>query len=63
MRAIEQLCQTADPNRIVWGTDFGFGFSDPIGYRLGLIRRAKIGCAERERILSLNPSHLLGADP
>ena len=62
MRAIEQLCQTADPNRVVWGTDFGFGFSDPIEYRLGLILHARISDAARERILSINPSYLLGAD-
>ena len=59
MRAVELLCRHADPDRIVWGTDFGFGFSDSIGYRLELLRRAGIGEALRERILGANPLRLL----
>lgn len=59
MRAMEILCQRVDPDRILWGTDFGFGFSDPIGYRLSLIRRAKIDDALREKILGIHPLRLL----
>jgi predicted TIM-barrel fold metal-dependent hydrolase len=61
MRAIERLCQKVDPERLLWGTDFGFSFADSIGYRLDLILRAKISDSLRERILRLNPQHLLDA--
>ena len=60
MRAMEILCRKADPRRILWGTDFGFGFSDSIEYRLNLILRAKIDDKLREKILGENPLQLLG---
>lgn len=59
MRAIEVLCRQADPERLLWGTDFGFGFSDPISYRLNLFLQAKVDGALRERILGVNPMRLL----
>lgn len=59
MRAIEVLCQRADPDRLLWGTDFGFGFADAIDYRLNLINRAKIDDALREKILGVNPLRLM----
>ena len=59
MRAIELVCRQVDGDRIVWGTDFGPSFADPVTYRLALIRRAKIGDALRERILGVNPWRLL----
>jgi len=58
-RAVEILCERADPDRIIWGSDFGFGLADPIGYRLRLIQSARIGDALREKILSTNPLRLL----
>lgn len=58
-RAIEVCCRRFDPDRILWGTDFGFGFTDSIPYRLGLIRRAKIKDDLREKILDANPRRLL----
>lgn len=57
-RAIEWLCAGADPERLLWGSDFGFGFADPIGYRLGLLRSARIDDGLRERILGVNPLRL-----
>lgn len=59
-RAIELFCQRADPERLLWGTDFGFGFADAIDYRLNLILRARIEDALRRRILDDNPRRLLG---
>ena len=61
MRAIEIFCRRADPDRLLWGTDYGFSFADPIGYRLNLILRAKIDDALREQILGVNPLRLLEA--
>ena len=60
MRTMEIYCQRSDPDRLLWGSDFGFGFADPIQYRLTLIRRAKIDGGLRERILGDNPRRLLG---
>ena len=58
MRAMELLCRHADPDRILWGSDFGFGLSDQIEYRLNLFRRARISDPLREQILTTNPLHL-----
>lgn len=60
MRAIEILCQYMEPKRILWGTDFGMGFEDSIGYRLGMFRYAKIDEHLKEQILAENPLQLLG---
>ena len=59
LRAIEIICREADPDRIIWGSDFGFGFGNPIPYRLGLIQRAKISDSLRAKILNTNPVRLL----
>jgi len=59
LRAMEMFCQRVDSNRILWGSDFGFGFADSIEYRLGLIRRAKIEDSRREQILGQNPLRLI----
>jgi uncharacterized protein len=59
-RAMELLCQAADPERILWGSDYGVGFSDPIDYRLNLLRRARLSDELRERILGANALRLLG---
>ena len=53
------LCRHADPARLLWGTDFGFGFADAVEYRLNLIRRAQIDDALRDRIFGENPLRLL----
>jgi len=60
LRAMELLCEAADPARILWGSDFGVGFADPIDYRLGLFRRARIEESLRARILGPNALALLG---
>ena len=59
MRALEIFCKKADPNRLLWGSDFGFGFSDPVEYRLNLIFQAKIDNEVRKKILDKNPLKLL----
>ena len=61
MRAIEELCRRADPARIVWGSDFGFSFADPVGYRLAIFQQSKVDEALKEQILGVNPFRLLDA--
>jgi hypothetical protein len=60
MRAMEMLCRRADPARIVWGSDFGFGLADTIGYRLSAFKEANVEGALRGRILGENARRLLG---
>jgi len=59
LRAMEILAQKADPDRILWGSDFGFGLADPIAYRLPLLRAARIADELRDKILSANPRRLM----
>lgn len=59
LRAMEILCERVDSERIIWGSDFGFGASDPIEYRLGLINKADIGSSRRNAILGENPLRLI----
>lgn len=57
-RAIELICERVDHDRIVWGSDFGFGFADQIEYRLNLFLKARIPNGLREQILGENPLRL-----
>lgn len=59
LRAMEILCKQVDSQRILWGSDFGFGSVDSIGYRLGLINQANIGNNLRNAILGENPLRLI----
>ena len=59
MRAIEILCRQADTDRIVWGTDYGFGWADMMAYRLRLLRSSRVDAAVMEKILESNPLRLL----
>jgi len=61
LAAFRELGRRIRPERLLWGSDFGFGFADPIGYRLGLLREAGFGEALLERILDLNPKELFRA--
>jgi predicted TIM-barrel fold metal-dependent hydrolase len=59
-KAIEEICKRVDQDRILWGTDYGFGWSDAVGYRLNLLLQANIKDSLREKILGTNPLRLLG---
>ena len=59
LRTIELICAQADTDRIVWGSDFGFGLIDAIEYRLNLFLCAQIPSDTRDRILGVNPRRLL----
>lgn len=58
-RAMEVICQRMDGQRLLWGSDFGFGFIDSLGYRLGLIQTTRIEEIARARILGINPLHVI----
>jgi uncharacterized protein len=59
MRAFEIFCAKGDTDRILWGSDYGFGFSDPYSYRLNELLQAKINDQTKEKILGINPLRLL----
>ena len=59
MRAMEILCRHAASERIVWGSDFGFGLSDTIDYRLHALTRSRVAAALQRRILGENARRLL----
>lgn len=56
--ALETLTRAYDPANILWGSDFGFGLADSIGYRFRLLESAPISDALRRRILEQNPLRL-----
>lgn len=58
-RAVEVICESVSPERILWGSDWGIGFSDDIEYRLNLFLRAKLPSKLQEQILRINPMQLL----
>jgi uncharacterized protein len=59
LRATEILCTSTDPDRLLWGSDFGFGQADRIGYLLDLIRTANMPDSIRNKALGENAVGLL----
>ncbi len=57
--AFLEYFRQCDHGRILWGSDFGFGWADPIGYRLGVLRSLGLGDALMARVLATNPARLL----
>ena len=62
VRAMELLCRGGDPDRILWGSDFGFGFADQIEYRLNLFQQTNIPDTVKRCILETNALRLLGSN-
>ena len=60
---LRELTRRSDPDRTVWGSDVGFGESDPIGYRLNVVRTLGLADDRLERIFAHNPCRLFKLDP
>jgi hypothetical protein len=56
---LEYLLKAAGPERIVWGSDFGFSHSRVLSERLDDVLEAKLDDAERERVFYSNAARLL----
>ena len=56
---IRAIWEQADRTRLVWGSDFGYGLADPIGYRLPLLREAGLNDAQIDCVLAENAARLL----
>jgi predicted TIM-barrel fold metal-dependent hydrolase len=57
--AQREFFRRCDHSRILWGSDFGFGFADPIPYRLGLLRSLGLSDTTLNAMLAENPARLL----
>ena len=54
LAGIQALIDGIDDDRILWGTDFGFGWADPIEYRKGLLDIAVMPNYLREKVMGGN---------
>ncbi len=52
-----------DRSRLLWGSDFGYGLSDVLTYRMPLMDQIGMSDADRQAIFSDNPARLLGLQP
>ena len=60
--ALAEIVRQCDTGRLLWGSDHGFGNSDMVGYRLGLMDLLGLNSRQREAILWENARRLLGID-
>jgi uncharacterized protein len=58
LAAMREIIAHADLDRLLWGSDYGFGGEDHIVYRKGLFDRLELSENQREAIFSRNPSRL-----
>lgn len=60
LSGIRAIVDSVDENRIIWGSDYGFGWSDSIDYRLHLIDQVALDDSRRSKILGENARRLFG---
>lgn len=58
--ALRQIIRQCDPERLVWGTDFGAGPNALLDYRVHLMDTLGLDDAGRKAIFETNPARLLG---
>jgi len=58
--ALREIIRRSDGDRLLWGSDFGFGAAEHITYRLGLMRLDVCSQDRLDAILSRNPARLFG---
>lgn len=56
--AMREVFHRGPKDRLCWGSDFGFGMYDLIGYRLGLLECAIPSASDRAVLLADNPARL-----
>jgi predicted TIM-barrel fold metal-dependent hydrolase len=56
--ALREIIAKCDTSRLLWGSDYGFGFTDMIGYRLELFDHIDLNDSTRRAILTENPQRL-----
>jgi uncharacterized protein len=60
---LAEVVRRCDRRRLLWGSDFGFGDNDPVGYRMDLLKSLNLGEADMRTILCDNPIRLLKLSP
>jgi uncharacterized protein len=60
---IRAIVEEVDENRILWGTDYGFGWADTIGYRKGIVETVEMTSEKRANIMGENAARLLKLTP
>jgi len=60
--AIQAILDNVDNSRIMWGSDFGFGWADPIDYRLNLLNYAEMSDESRGMVMGGNAIRLFGIE-
>lgn len=58
LTALGELIAQCDGDRLLWGSDHGFGEVDHVGYRKGLFETLKVKDSLREAIVDHNPARL-----
>ena len=61
LTALSEVVRRCDPERLVWGTDYGCSFGDIAGYRLGLLDLLRLSDRDYQQITVDNPRRLLGS--
>ena len=61
LAAARAIVAQVPAERIMWGSDFGFGWADPIGYLLHLLDHIEMSDATRSAILGENAARLFGS--
>ena len=54
LAGIQAIVDSVSVERIMWGSDFGFGWADPIKYRLHLLDHVSMTDETREKIMGFN---------
>jgi uncharacterized protein len=60
LAALNELVRRCDRQRLVWGTDYGFSFTDVVDYHIGILKFLRLTDQDFERITVQNPQRLLG---
>jgi len=58
LAGIQSIIDSVDENKIMWGSDFGFGMADTISYRLHLLDYIDMNDVKRNKIMGLNTKRL-----
>ena len=58
-KALEHIVRRVDDSQILWGSDFGFGLVDSVGYRYRLFKKLSLPEELERKILEENPARLM----
>ena len=61
--ALRHIFKKVPVERLLWGSDYGFGFEQWVGYRLGLVKLLDLNAYECSSILGQNAASLLNWNP